>query len=48
MYAQSAYGEDGVVKAVQILESEIATGMRLLGVTKISDLQPELVHCLPE
>ncbi|KAJ9102630.1 hypothetical protein QFC19_004739 [Naganishia cerealis] len=47
LYAQSAYGEDGVVKAVQILEEEIQTGMRLLGVTKVSELRPELVECLP-
>ncbi|KAJ9097248.1 hypothetical protein QFC21_004917 [Naganishia friedmannii] len=47
LYAQSAYGEDGVVKAVQILEEEIQTGMRLLGVTKISELKPEFVECLP-
>lgn len=68
LYAQSAYGEDGVVKAVQsmyprfilscrhwlnnhfwssvVLEEEIQTGMRLLGVTKISELKPELVECL--
>lgn len=31
LYAQSAWGTEGVVKAVQILEDEIRTGMRLLG-----------------
>ncbi|EMD41756.1 hypothetical protein CERSUDRAFT_41345 [Gelatoporia subvermispora B] len=44
MYAQGAYGEDGVVKAVQILEREIVTSMRLMGVTSVKDLVPELVE----
>ncbi|OCH96393.1 hypothetical protein OBBRIDRAFT_237224 [Obba rivulosa] len=44
MYAQSAYGEEGVVKAVQILEREIVTSMRLLGATSVKDLVPEMVE----
>ncbi|SCV72725.1 BQ2448_4262 [Microbotryum intermedium] len=46
LYAQTAYGEDGVVRAVRIMEEEILTGMRLLGVKKLSELRPELVECL--
>lgn len=42
-----AYGEAGVIKVVQILEREIVTGMRLLGVSSISDLKPELVRGPP-
>ncbi|OCH96387.1 hypothetical protein OBBRIDRAFT_718882 [Obba rivulosa] len=44
MFAQSAYGEEGVVKTVQILEREIVTSMRLLGVTSVKDLVPEMVE----
>jgi len=43
LYANGAYGEEGVIKVVEILEEEIATGMRLLGVTKVSELKPEMV-----
>ncbi|KDQ63607.1 hypothetical protein JAAARDRAFT_189164 [Jaapia argillacea MUCL 33604] len=44
LYAQSAYGEAGVVKAIRLLEREITTGMRLLGATKVSELVPEMVE----
>ncbi|OCH96537.1 hypothetical protein OBBRIDRAFT_765365 [Obba rivulosa] len=44
LYAQGAYGEEGVVKAVQILEREIVTSMRLLGATSVKDLVPEMVE----
>ncbi|KAI1797745.1 FMN-dependent dehydrogenase-domain-containing protein [Ganoderma leucocontextum] len=44
LYAQSAYGEDGVVKIVDILEREIVRGMRLLGASKVQDLVPEIVE----
>ncbi|KAJ7170015.1 FMN-dependent dehydrogenase-domain-containing protein [Mycena filopes] len=44
LYAQSAYGEAGVVKIVQILEREILTGMRGLGATCVRDLKPEMVE----
>lgn len=69
LYAQSAYGPDGVVRVVEseftqtahtigcsilmpcfapaVMQDEIATGMRLLGVNKVSELRPELVDCLP-
>ena len=38
LYANSAYGEDGVRKLIQILKDELVMDMRLLGVTKIDDL----------
>ena len=44
LYAQSAYGEEGVVRAVRILERELLTGMRLMGAASIKDLRPELVR----
>ncbi|KAJ7786460.1 FMN-dependent dehydrogenase-domain-containing protein [Mycena metata] len=44
LYAQSAYGEAGVVKIVRILEREILTGMRGLGATSVKDLRPEMVE----
>ncbi|KAJ7293712.1 hypothetical protein C8J57DRAFT_1269730 [Mycena rebaudengoi] len=45
LYAQSAYGEAGVIKIVRILEREIITGMRGLGAASIKDLKPEMA-CL--
>ncbi|KAH9835686.1 FMN-dependent dehydrogenase [Rhodofomes roseus] len=44
LYAQSAYGEAGVVQTVRILQREIILGMRLLGVTSVDQLTPELVE----
>ncbi|KAJ7070901.1 FMN-dependent dehydrogenase-domain-containing protein [Mycena amicta] len=44
LYAQSAYGEAGLVKIVQILQREILTGMRGLGAARIQDLVPEMVE----
>lgn len=38
IYANCAYGEDGVRKLIQILKDELVMDMRLLGVTKIDDL----------
>ena len=46
LYAQSAYGEQGVVRAVQILEEELATGLRLLGATDLSQLNPAMLRYL--
>ncbi|CDK27438.1 unnamed protein product [Kuraishia capsulata CBS 1993] len=43
LYSMSAYGEAGVTKAIQLLKDELEMDMRLLGVTKISDLGPEFV-----
>ncbi|KAF7347723.1 hypothetical protein MVEN_01529500 [Mycena venus] len=47
LYAQSAYGEAGVVKIVQILEREIVTGMRGLGAACVKDLKPEMACQVP-
>jgi len=44
LYANGVWGENGVKRVVQILREEIATAMRLLGVTRISDLSPNLVR----
>ncbi|KAK3054196.1 hypothetical protein LTR09_004974 [Extremus antarcticus] len=38
MYALSAYGTDGVFKAIQLLSDEIETTMRLMGVTSLEQL----------
>ncbi|KAF9268531.1 hypothetical protein L218DRAFT_977084 [Marasmius fiardii PR-910] len=44
LYAQSAYGEAGCDKIIQILEREILTGMRLLGASSLKELRPEMVE----
>ncbi|EPQ60684.1 hypothetical protein GLOTRDRAFT_31249 [Gloeophyllum trabeum ATCC 11539] len=44
LYAQSAYGEAGVVKAVRILEREIVTAMKLVGASSVKQLVPEMVE----
>ncbi|KZT06829.1 uncharacterized protein LAESUDRAFT_138709 [Laetiporus sulphureus 93-53] len=44
MYAQSAYGEAGIIHTVRILHREIVLGMRLLGVTRLDELKPEMVE----
>ncbi|KAH3666807.1 hypothetical protein OGAPHI_003256 [Ogataea philodendri] len=43
LYANSAYGEDGVRKAVQILKDELEMNMRLLGVRNIDELNSTFV-----
>ena len=43
LYAMSAYGQPGVDRAMQLLKDEMEMGMRLIGATKISDLNPSLV-----
>jgi len=47
LYAQSAYGEEGVSKLIEILEREIVLAMRLLGATNIRELVPEMVEQVP-
>ncbi|KAI6031865.1 FMN-dependent dehydrogenase-domain-containing protein [Pisolithus microcarpus] len=44
LYAQSAYGEAGVVHLVRILEREIKFAMASLGVRTVDQLAPELVE----
>ncbi|BEJ10779.1 hypothetical protein CspHIS471_0102010 [Cutaneotrichosporon sp. HIS471] len=41
IYAATGWGSDGVEKAVEILEEEIAIGMQLLGVTRVDQLGPQ-------
>lgn len=43
LYANSCYGEKGVKKAIQLLKFEVISTMKLLGVTKIEDLNMELL-----
>ncbi|CAK5272099.1 unnamed protein product [Mycena citricolor] len=43
LYAFSSYGQEGVEHAIKILRDEFEMNMRLLGVTKLSELGPELV-----
>ena len=42
---RQAYGEEGVVKTVDILQREIVRAMRLMGVSNVNQLTPELVSC---
>ncbi|OQU94836.1 hypothetical protein CLAIMM_01128 isoform 1 [Cladophialophora immunda] len=44
MYALSAYGTEGVHRAIEMLNDEIVTAMRLLGATSLSDLSPRMVN----
>ncbi|RPA97812.1 hypothetical protein L873DRAFT_1828844 [Choiromyces venosus 120613-1] len=43
LYAMSAYGEPGVVRAMQLLKDEFEMGMRLIGVRSVAELGPEFV-----
>lgn len=43
LYALSTYGEDGVKHAMDILKQEIANDMKLLGVSRIDQLGPDLI-----
>lgn len=43
---RQAYGEAGIVHTVRILQREIVLGMRLLGVTSVKELVPEMVSLL--
>lgn len=43
LYSFCAYGQDGVEHAFQILRDEFEMNMRLLGITKIDQLRPEMV-----
>lgn len=43
LYAMSAYGQDGVERAMQLLKDELEMDMRLVGCTKLADLHPALV-----
>lgn len=43
LYAMSTYGDDGVIRAMQILKEELEMNMRLLGVTLIDQLNLDYV-----
>ncbi|CCK70640.1 FMN-dependent alpha-hydroxy acid dehydrogenase KNAG_0E03860 [Huiozyma naganishii CBS 8797] len=43
IYANSCYGKEGVAKAISLLTDELEMSMRLLGVTSIDQLGPELL-----
>ena len=43
LYSNSCYGKDGVERAIDILKKEIEMSMKLLGVTSIKELTPELL-----
>ncbi|ODQ78551.1 hypothetical protein BABINDRAFT_39595 [Babjeviella inositovora NRRL Y-12698] len=38
LYANSSYGEDGVIRAIQVLKEEMDVAMRLMGVNRIEEL----------
>ncbi|KAI9803115.1 MAG: hypothetical protein M1833_001186 [Piccolia ochrophora] len=43
LYAMSAYGELGVVRAMQLLKDEMEMNMRLIGCSRVDQLNPTLV-----
>ncbi|KAJ5949841.1 hypothetical protein N7454_001425 [Penicillium verhagenii] len=43
LYAMSAYGLDGVDRAMQLLKDEMEMNMRLIGATSIEELNPSLL-----
>ncbi|KAI0876251.1 FMN-dependent dehydrogenase-domain-containing protein [Hypoxylon argillaceum] len=43
LYAMSAYGLDGVDRAMQLLRDELEMGMRLIGCTSVDQLNPSLI-----
>lgn len=43
LYALSTYGEEGVIRAINLLKDEIEMNMRLIGAQKVSDLNPSFV-----
>lgn len=43
LYAMSAYGEEGVSRAMQLLRDELEMNMRLIGCTSVDQLHPGLV-----
>ncbi|KAJ5691857.1 Cytochrome b2 [Penicillium macrosclerotiorum] len=43
LYAMSSYGLDGVNRAMQLLKDEMEMNMRLIGATRIEELNPSLL-----
>ncbi|KAF2750147.1 mitochondrial cytochrome-like protein b2 [Sporormia fimetaria CBS 119925] len=44
LYALSAYGSKGVERCVDVLADELEIGMKLLGVTSLDQVRPEMVN----
>lgn len=44
LYAMSTYGQPGVEHAIQILKDELEMVMRLMGVTSLDQLRPEMLN----
>jgi L-lactate dehydrogenase (cytochrome) len=44
LYALAAAGQAGVEKALENLHGEIERGMKLMGVTRLSQLKPEMIR----
>ena len=43
VFSMSAYGEDGIVKMLDLLRDEVEKCMRLIGAPSLADLNPRLV-----
>jgi L-lactate dehydrogenase (cytochrome) len=43
LYAMSAYGQEGVERAMQLLKDEMEMNMRLIGCARVQDLNPGLL-----
>ncbi|KAK5169731.1 uncharacterized protein LTR77_005709 [Saxophila tyrrhenica] len=43
LYAMSAYGQEGVERAMQLLKDEMEMNMRLIGCTSVDQLGPEFI-----
>ena len=44
LYALAAAGQAGVERALENLHGEIERGMKLMGVTRLSQLKPEMIR----
>ncbi|KAK3115397.1 hypothetical protein LTR53_005295 [Teratosphaeriaceae sp. CCFEE 6253] len=44
LYAMAAYGARGVERCVDVLSEELTTAMRLLGITSLDQVRPEMVN----
>ncbi|KAI5479365.1 L-aminoadipate-semialdehyde dehydrogenase [Pseudohyphozyma bogoriensis] len=47
IYAQTCYGEEGIIRALEIVTTEVQTAMRLLGARSVKELRPEMLELLP-
>lgn len=47
LYANSAYGENGVVKCCRLLKDELRRDMKLLGAKSLDELNHEMIHQYP-